>query len=102
MSNNKPIITPPIQRATLPYYLTRELVKQGVRRFHRLIVFEGQENLPKGRNPIILVSNHQNGLMDPLIASGLLKTQLHWLTRADIFWNPIVRKVLLVFNQLPI
>ena len=102
MSNNKPIITPPIQRATLPYYLTRELVKQGVRRFHRLIVFEGQENLPKGRNPIILVSNHQNGLMDPMITSGLLKPQLHWLTRADIFWNPIVRKILLVFNQLPI
>lgn len=102
MSNNRPIITPPIQRVTLPYFLTRVLAKQGVKRFHRLTVFEGEDNIPKGRNPIIFVSNHQNGMMDPMIISGLLKPQLHWLTRADVFWNPVVRKILLAYNQMPI
>ena len=101
-NHNRPIIIPPIQRVTLPYSLTRVLVKHGVRRFHRLTVFEGEENLPKEINPIILVSNHQNGMMDPLITSGLLKSQLHWLTRADVFWNPIIRKILLAYNQIPI
>ena len=103
MSNkNRPVLTPPIQRATIPYFLTRVLAKQGVKRFHRLTTIENFNKLPKERNPIIFVSNHQNGMMDPMIISGLIKPQLHWLTRSDVFWNPLVRKILYAYNQMPI
>ena len=100
--NSRPIITPPIQRVTLNYFLTRGLVKFSIKRFHRLTTVEGQENLPKVKCPTIFVSNHQNGMMDPMVISGLVKAQLHWLTRADVFWKPLVRKILMSYNQLPI
>ena len=103
MSKEKiPVLTPPIQRVTLLHFLIRELVKQGIKRFHRITTYEGQNNLPKGKCPVIFVSNHQNGLMDPMMISGLLKHQLHWLTRADVFWNPFVRKFLFKCHGIPI
>ena len=100
--DRRPIITPPVQSVKLTYFLTRELVKQGIKRFHRISTYEGVENLPSEKCPMIFVSNHQNGLMDPMVVSGLLKPQLHWLTRADVFWNPFVRKYLMDCNGIPI
>ena len=98
----RPIITPPVQRVKLTHFLTRELVRQGIKRFLRMVTHVGVENLPDEKCPVIFVSNHQNGLMDPMVVSGLLKPQLHWLSRADVFWNPIVRKYLLACNGIPI
>ena len=100
--NRRPIITPPVQRVTLIHFLTRELVRQGIKRFHRIATHEGVENLPDEKCPMIFVSNHQNGLMDPMVVSGLLTPQLHWLTRADVFWNPIARKYIMDCNAIPI
>jgi len=67
-----------------------------------MVTHEGAENLPDDKCPMIFVSNHQNGLMDPMVVSGLLKPQLHWLSRADVFWNPIARKFLINMNGIPI
>ncbi len=67
-----------------------------------MVNHEGSENLPDEKCPMIFVSNHQNGLMDPMVVSGLLKPQLHWLTRADVFWNPFARRYLMGCNSIPI
>lgn len=99
---NRPFLRPPVQRVTLMYYIAREIVKQGCKRFHRYSTIKGLEKLPKEQDPFILVSNHQNGMMDPLLITSLIKTPLHWLTRADVFWNPFFRKLLFKFNQIPI
>lgn len=103
MSKKTPhIIRPPIQRVTLTHFLTRVLVKQGVKRFHRITSSGGQNSLPESEGPAIFISNHQNGLMDPMIISGLVKPQLHWFTRSDVFQNPFVRKLLIKCNGIPI
>lgn len=63
----------------------------------------GSPLVPNLNVPLILVSNHQNGLMDPLIITTLAANhQIHWLTRADIFKKPTIRKLLFGFNQMPI
>ena len=67
-----------------------------------MVTLEGAENLPDDKCPMIFVSNHQNGLMDPMVVSGLLKPQLHWLARADVFWNPFARKFIMNINAIPI
>ena len=103
MSKEKiPILTPPIQRVTLLHFLTRVLVKQGIERFHRITTYGDQNHLTKGECPVIFVSNHQNGLMDPMMISGLLKQQLHWFTRSDVFRNPFVRQFLIKCHGIPI
>ena len=98
----RPVIKPPVQRVSITYFLAQLLVSQGTKRFHRINVLTGMENFPKKKHPFIMVGNHQNGMMDPLNICGMTKTQFHWLTRADVFWNPLARKILLSFNQMPI
>lgn len=58
--------------------------------------------MPKNDEPIILVSNHQNGMMDPIMLCITERKQLHWLTRSDIFKNPLVAKILHNINMLPV
>lgn len=100
--SKKPVLTPPVQRIHFGYWTARLLVSQGVKRFHRISIKEGFELLPKGKEPVILVSNHQNGMMDPLNICGVFSKQFHWLTRADVFWKSFPRMMMFSFNQMPI
>ena len=100
--STKPVFTPPIQRVHFAYWTARLLVAQGVKRFYRISVKEGFEQVPTEKEPIILVSNHQNGMMDALNICGLFSKQFHWLTRADIFWKTFPRMMMFGFNQMPI
>ncbi len=58
--------------------------------------------MPQGDTPVMLVANHQNGMMDPILLCVMEKKQLHWLTRADIFQKPLVSKFLHSVNMLPV
>jgi 1-acyl-sn-glycerol-3-phosphate acyltransferase len=98
----RPIITPSVHRVTFAYWLVKKLVKQAARRFHRFYVQSGLENLPEGKEPYVLISNHQNGMMDGLNIGGGLSKQYHFIARADVFWNPYARWILMSANQMPI
>lgn len=73
----------------------------GLRTFFRKVTVIGMEKIPADR-PVILVSNHQNAMLDPLVLCVESKRQLHWLTRADVFKKPAVNKLLRNFNMLPV
>lgn len=98
----RPLLTPPIQRKHLYYRLTWFWVWGGVMRFFRVRGADGVHHLPPTGQPTILISNHQNGLMDPLVSCAFMSAQIHWLTRADVFWNPLARHIMYGYNQLPI
>ena len=98
----RPVLTPPVQRVHLAYFLARLFVEQGTKRFHRTDVLTGVENFPDKKTPMVMVGNHQNGMMDPLNICGNMERQFHWLTRADVFWKPLFKKILFAFNQMPI
>jgi len=98
----KPVFTPPVQTSHLYYRLTDILVWAGVTRYHKIRGLHGFEHIPQGDEPAIVVSNHQNGMMDPLISCAFVPRQIHWLTRADVFWNPVARHIMYGFNQMPI
>ena len=99
---NRPFITPTVQSVTFAYWITKFLVRQGAIRFHRFSLQEGLENLPKGKEPYVLISNHQNGMMDALNVCGALPKQYHFLARADVFWNSFARWFLMSCNIMPI
>lgn len=100
---SKPFHAPPVQRRHLGYGAALPWVIAGITRFHRIEGAEGLEHVPKPGVPLIVVANHQNGLMDPLVLCTLLsRHHIHWLTRADIFVKPIVRALLFSFNMMPI
>ena len=97
--SNKPILTPPVKRVQLGHYILRIFGRQAAHRFHRIET--GKENLPNIKEPIILVGNHQNGMIDGLGVSSMLTRQFHWLTRADAFGIQFLDPSIL-FNHLPI
>jgi 1-acyl-sn-glycerol-3-phosphate acyltransferase len=81
--------------------ILRFLVKVALHAFFRKIIVEGKENLPKNR-PVILVANHQNALIDPLLLATHTQLNPWFLTRAAAFTNPIVAKLLHFIRMLPV
>lgn len=79
----------------------RLLVKITLHGYFRKIIVEGKENLPKNR-PVILVANHQNALIDPLLLATHTNLNPWFLTRAAVFTNPLVSKMLHFIRMLPV
>ena len=65
------------------------------------MVVTGAHKLPRNR-PVVIVANHQNALLDPVVLCISTTTQLNWLTRADVFKNPVVNRFLRKINMLPV
>lgn len=83
------------------YQILRPFVWAGVYLFFRRVVVDGAHKVPKNR-PVILVANHQNALLDPVVLCVTATTQVHWLTRADVFKNPLINRFLRRINMLPV
>lgn len=61
-----------------------------------------RENVPENGTPIVLVSNHQNCLNDPLsVCLNLRDRRLNYIARANVFKRPWINKVLRKFGLLP-
>lgn len=67
----------------------------------RQLSIRGLENFPKNK-PVILISNHQNAMLDPVLLCVFIPRQLHWLTRADVFKKGLVEKFLHQLNMMPV
>ncbi|MFC3414699.1 lysophospholipid acyltransferase family protein [Algoriphagus hitonicola] len=79
----------------------RLLVKIALHLYFKKIRISGKENIPKNI-PIILVANHQNALIDPLLLATHTRLRPWFLTRASVFKNPIAAKILHLIRMLPV
>lgn len=79
----------------------RILVKIALHGYFRKIIVSGKENIPKKR-PVILVANHQNALIDPLLLATHTRLKPWFLTRASVFKKPWIAKVLHFIRMLPV
>ncbi len=69
--------------------------------YYRKIVIHNADRIPDGE-PVIFAPNHQNALMDAMVLVLHLKYQLIFLTRADVFKNPLIRRILIFLKMLPV
>lgn len=84
------------------YFLLKYLwIKNTIRLYYRRI---GKRNtrVISLKRPVILVANHQNALMDAMALVTQLSWQTIFMTRADIFQKPLIRKILMWLKMLPI
>lgn len=84
------------------------LLRTYVRFWHNVIFYRKVEikNFPKNlsaNTPLLIVSNHQNTLMDALaVVLNVGVRQPYFLTRADLFKKDFVRKLLMSLKMLPV
>lgn len=90
------------RRISISYELLRVPVWIGSRLFYRKFTVHGMENMPDKSQATILISNHQNGMMDPVMSCVTSRRQLHFLTRADLFKGKLANRILRHLNMLPV
>jgi len=81
--------------------LFRALVRLILRVFFREVEVAGAERLPVGQ-PLVLVANHVNGLIDPLLLIGPLPVLPRFLGKSTLWQNPVVRPFLDLAGAIPV
>ncbi|MBO5806164.1 MAG: 1-acyl-sn-glycerol-3-phosphate acyltransferase [Tidjanibacter sp.] len=70
--------------------------------YFRHIYTPGRERMPKDGTPVVLVSNHQNCLIDPLALVFILSDRKpRFLARASVFKHPLLDKIIRWLGALP-
>lgn len=83
------------------YGLIKILVRVTTSVFFKRIVVTGAENLPE-KGPLIIVANHPNTLMDPLLIAALAKQRIGFVANAGLFSNPLLVAFFRYFHVIPI
>jgi len=82
-------------------YLLRLIIKIALHGYFHRIIIRGKEKIPKNKS-IILVPNHQNALLDPILLATHTRLNPYFLARASAFSNPIANKLLRYIQMLPV
>ncbi|GEM_PF-19368 len=83
------------------YYCVKAYVFTAFQFYFSKIIIRGKKNIPK-KGPVIFVANHQNALLDALVAAVFNERHTHFLVRADIFKKKWMRKLLGTLNMMPV
>lgn len=79
----------------------RAVIYLATRLFYKEVAVRYVEPLPRDK-PIIFVGNHLSTFLDPILISVNTGLYPAFLTKADVFANPLVRRFLFALRMLPI
>ncbi|MEN7548464.1 lysophospholipid acyltransferase family protein [Rapidithrix thailandica] len=83
------------------YSFLKIIVKLALKVFFRKITVNNKHLLPK-EGPLLVVANHPNTFLDPLLIAVLLKQQVAFLTNASVFSNAFNKWLFSKFNMIPV
>ncbi|HEY5691680.1 MAG TPA: 1-acyl-sn-glycerol-3-phosphate acyltransferase, partial [Cyclobacteriaceae bacterium] len=83
------------------YHILKYLIKFLLSVFFKSIVISRKNNIPE-KGPLIIVANHPNTFMDPLIVASITNNRIGFVGNAGIFSNKIIASVLYYFHVIPI
>lgn len=83
------------------YQFLKAVLSVTLRVFFKQINIVGKENL-RVDGPVILVANHPNTFMDPLLIATFTRQRVGFLANGSLFRNPILARVFNFFQMIPI
>jgi glycerol-3-phosphate O-acyltransferase/dihydroxyacetone phosphate acyltransferase len=83
------------------YRLLRQIIKLSLFIYFKKIVVTGENNIPAA-GPMIIVANHPNTLIDPLIITSITKQKIGFIANAGLFSNKLLARIFNFFNVIPI
>ena len=83
------------------YAFIKVLVRISTAVFFKKIVVAGRANMPE-RGPAIIVANHPNTLMDPLLVALLAEQRIGFVANAGLFSNSFLVAFFRHFHVIPI
>lgn len=86
---------------SLLYTVLRAYVKFCSKLYFNRIEIHGLDNIPK-KGPVILTANHQNAFLDAILIHITQPRSPHFLTRGDVFKNPLAKRILRSLKMRPI
>lgn len=81
--------------------MVRSYVQLGLFFYYRKVLVAKQQPFSKNE-AVIFLGNHQNALMDALVIAAKNGRFVYFLTRASVFSNPLVAKILRSLRMLPV
>ena len=89
-----------MKRFKVFYFFLKNYVRLGLFFYFRERRIQGLENIPKDK-PVLLLSNHQNALLDVLLLASRYPAKMHYLARSDVFKHKPVAAFLRYLNMHP-
>ncbi|TGE26694.1 lysophospholipid acyltransferase family protein [Hymenobacter metallicola] len=83
------------------YTVMKPVVQVALRVFFRRLEIRHHQRLEQP-GPMLIVSNHPNTLMDPLVVAANRRKPIAFLAKSTFFKNPISRAIFLSGNCIPI
>ena len=83
------------------YQAVKEIVRISLAIFFKKIVVTGSGDIPD-RGPMIIVANHPNTFMDPLIIGSITGQRIGFVANAGIFYNKLLIAIFRYFHVIPI
>ena len=85
----------------LVYRFLRLILPVILRIFYREVSVHGRRNLIS-KGPLLVVANHPNTLLDPIIVATVLKQRAGFIAKGTFFNNKIVGAILRFFQVIPV
>ncbi|WP_232225208.1 lysophospholipid acyltransferase family protein [Seonamhaeicola sp. S2-3] len=82
-------------------YSVRMYLRLGMFFYFKKVLVHGINNIPKDK-PVLLLGNHQNALLDPLLIAVYANRFSFFLTRAAVFKKTLISKILKSLQMLPV
>ena len=83
------------------YGFLKKVFTVSIRVFFKKITIKGKYNIPSD-GPLIIVSNHPNTLMDPIIIATLLRRRIGFIANASLFKNKMIARFFRYLHMIPI
>lgn len=77
------------------------LARLVLRIFYQRVEVAGEENVPEG-GPLLLVANHVNGLVDPVLVLGTLPARPSFLAKSTLWKIPVLNQLLDLAGAIPV